>query len=49
MSDGSANRQIVHPTLRDFGLTTADLETMVDWFGKVLGMARNHHFTGAGR
>jgi catechol 2,3-dioxygenase len=34
--------RIVHPTLHHFGLTTANLEPMVDWYAKVLGMAPNH-------
>jgi catechol 2,3-dioxygenase len=42
MSDAPANRQIVHPTLHHFGLTTAKLEAMVDWYAKVLGMTPNH-------
>jgi catechol-2,3-dioxygenase len=42
MSNAFANRQIVHPTLHHFGLTTAKLEAMVDWYAKVLSMAPNH-------
>ena len=42
MSDASASREIVRPTLHHFGLTTANLEAMVDWYGKVLGMRPNH-------
>ena len=42
MSDTAANRHIVHPTLHHFGLTTAKLEAMVDWYAKVLGMTPNH-------
>ena len=37
----SARHTIVRPTLHHFGLTTANLETMVDWYAKVLGMAPN--------
>ena len=42
MSDASASREIVRPTLHHFGLTTANLEAMLDWYGKVLGMTSNH-------
>ncbi len=42
MSDASASREIVRPTLHHFGLTTANLEAMVNWYGKVLGMTSNH-------
>ena len=33
---------IVHPKLQHFGLTTANLEAMIDWYHKVLGMTVNH-------
>ena len=33
---------IVHPKLQHFGLTTANLEAMIDWYRKVLGMTVNH-------
>ena len=33
---------IVHPKLHHYGLITADLEPMVDWYRKVLGMTVNH-------
>ena len=36
MSDASASREIVRPTLHYFGLTTVNLEAMLDWYGKVL-------------
>ncbi len=42
MSDASASRKIVRPTLHHFGLTTANLEAMLDWYGEVLGMTSNH-------
>jgi catechol 2,3-dioxygenase len=42
MSDAAANRQMVHPTLHHFGLTTSNLEVRVDWYANVLGMAPNH-------
>jgi catechol-2,3-dioxygenase len=33
----------VHPKLQHYGLTTANLEAMLDWYRKVLGMMANHH------
>jgi catechol 2,3-dioxygenase-like lactoylglutathione lyase family enzyme len=42
MSDASASCEIVRPTLHHFGLTTANLEAMLDWYGRVLGMTSNH-------
>jgi catechol 2,3-dioxygenase len=33
---------IVHPRLQHFGLTTANLKAMIDWYRKVLGMTVNH-------
>lgn len=33
---------IVHPKLAHYGLLTANLDAMVDWYGKVLGMTINH-------
>jgi catechol 2,3-dioxygenase len=33
---------IVHPKLHHFGLTTANLDAMLDWYRKVLGMTINH-------
>jgi catechol 2,3-dioxygenase-like lactoylglutathione lyase family enzyme len=38
----SASTAIIRPTLHHFGLATANLEAMVDWYAKVLGMAPNH-------
>src|SRR5690348_182650 len=32
---------IIRPTLHHFGLTTARLEAMVDWYATVLGMTPN--------
>jgi len=32
----------VHPKLHHFGLATANLEPMIDWYRKVLGMTINH-------
>jgi len=34
---------IVHPKLQHYGLTTANLDAMIDWYRKVLGMTINHH------
>ena len=33
---------IIRPTLHHFGLTTANLQAMKEWYGKVLGMAPIH-------
>ena len=33
---------IVHPKLQHYGLTTANLDAMIDWYRKVLGMTINH-------
>jgi catechol-2,3-dioxygenase len=41
-SGAAASRTIARPTLHHFGLTTANLEVMVDWYAKVLGMKPNH-------
>jgi hypothetical protein len=32
----------VHPKLQHLGLTTGNLDAMVDWYSKVLGMTVNH-------
>jgi catechol 2,3-dioxygenase len=32
---------IVHPKLHHYGLTTANLDAMVEWYRKVLGMTVN--------
>ena len=32
----------VHPKLSHYGLITADLDAMTEWYGKVLGMTVNH-------
>jgi catechol 2,3-dioxygenase len=45
MTGAPANREPVHPTLHHFGLTTANLPGMLDWYGKVLGMTINHETT----
>jgi catechol 2,3-dioxygenase len=33
---------IVHPKLQHYGLTTSNLDAMVDWYRKVLGMSIHH-------
>jgi len=33
---------IIHPKLQHYGLITANLDTMIDWYRKVLGMTINH-------
>ena len=33
---------IVHPKLQHYGLTTGNLDAMVDWYRTVLGMTTNH-------
>jgi catechol 2,3-dioxygenase len=33
---------IIHPRLNHIGLTTDNLEPMIDWYRKVLGMTINH-------
>src|SRR5260370_23827206 len=42
VSGAAASRTIIRPTLHHFGLTTANLEAMVDWYAKVLDLAPNH-------
>ena len=37
MSNASASCEIVRPTLHHFGLTTANLVAMLDWYGNALG------------
>lgn len=32
----------IHPQLEHYGLTTAKLDAMIDWYHKVLGMTVNH-------
>ena len=39
---------IIHPKLRHYGLTTANLDAMIDWYRKVLGMTVNHRSTRGG-
>jgi catechol 2,3-dioxygenase len=42
MSQASEESSIIRPTLHHFGLTTANLEEMVDWYTKVLRMVPTH-------
>jgi catechol 2,3-dioxygenase len=41
-SGEKASRKAVRPKLHHFGLKTSNLDAMVDWYGKVLGMKPNH-------
>ena len=41
-SGASASRKPACPTMHHFGLKTSNLDTMVDWYIKVLGMELNH-------
>ncbi len=41
MSQESEKRAVISPTFHHFGLTTAHLEEMLDWYAKVLGMQTN--------
>jgi catechol 2,3-dioxygenase len=45
MSQGSEKGALIRPTLHHFGLTTAHLEEMLDWYAKVLGMMTNSQST----
>ena len=42
LSGATASRKAVCPALHHFGLKTSNLDAMVDWYGKVLGMKPNH-------
>jgi catechol 2,3-dioxygenase-like lactoylglutathione lyase family enzyme len=33
---------VIHPKLQHYGLATANLDAMIDWYRKVLGMTVNH-------
>jgi len=33
---------IIHPKLLHYGLVTGNLDAMIDWYRKVLGMTINH-------
>ena len=41
----SDSRSQIRPTLHHFGLTTANLQGMKEWYAKVLGMTPNHETT----
>jgi catechol 2,3-dioxygenase len=41
MSQESESHALIRPTLHHFGLATAHLEEMLDWYAKVLGMTTN--------
>jgi catechol 2,3-dioxygenase len=41
MLQGSEQRTLIRPTLHYFGLATARLREMLDWYAKVLGMTTN--------
>ena len=41
MSQESKKGALIHPTLHHFGLMTARLKEMLDWYAKVLGMTTN--------
>jgi catechol-2,3-dioxygenase len=42
MTNASASREAIRPTLHHFGLTTLNLEAMIGCYAEVLGMAPNH-------
>jgi catechol-2,3-dioxygenase len=46
ISGASASRRTAGPTLHHFGLKTSNLDAMVDWYGKVLGMKPIHRTMG---
>jgi hypothetical protein len=33
MPDAAVGREVIRPTLHHFGLTTANMEVMLDWYG----------------
>ena len=39
----------VHPQLQHYGLTTANMDAMIDWYRKVLGMTINFRLAAPGR
>ena len=41
----SDSGSLIRPTLHHFGLTTANLQGMKEWYAKVLGMTPNHETT----
>ena len=38
----------IHPKLHHYGLATADIDGMVEWYRKVLGMTVNHALEDSG-
>ena len=40
---------IIHPRLQHFGLNTSNMDAMLDWYRKVLGMTLNHRTQRGGR
>jgi catechol-2,3-dioxygenase len=42
VSGARTSRSTVRPTLHHIGLKTSNLDAMVDWYSKVLGMETNH-------
>ena len=42
LSGAPASRKAVCPALHHFGLKTSNLDAMIDWYGKVLGMKPKH-------
>jgi hypothetical protein len=45
MPDAAVGREVIRPASHHFGLTTANMEVMLDWYGKVLGLTLNHKTT----
>jgi catechol-2,3-dioxygenase len=39
---------IIHPKLQHFGLNTSNMDAMLDWYRKVLGMTLNHRTQASG-
>jgi catechol 2,3-dioxygenase len=48
-SGATASRKAACPTLHHFGLKTSNLDAMVDWYGKVLGMKPIHRTSASAR
>lgn len=48
MSQGSEQSAIIRPTFHHFGVLTAHLEEMMNWYAKVLGMTTNFQSTTIG-
>jgi catechol-2,3-dioxygenase len=45
LSDDFGSQPAMRPALHHFGFKTANLDAMVDWYAKVLGMDQNHRST----